>query len=210
MARFFFYKLTVDNGGAPCVYNDLLSLAICKPMIRSSADEKDVIFGFAGNAINGENPIIYIAVITKKEKEGNYFTEKYFSRPDCIYKKYKDGTFRYRSSTAQFHTPDDLEHDLGKPPIFNRANVLLSDDFRYFGNKPISIERREYPNIKKAINNLGVGHRVNHLPELIEELEILKERIWELPGRVHGEPHSKPSRKVCQRSKSFGLIAQDC
>jgi hypothetical protein len=32
-----FYKLTADNGGAPCVRYGLLSLAICKPMIRKTA-----------------------------------------------------------------------------------------------------------------------------------------------------------------------------
>ena len=30
MAKIYFYKLTNDGGGAPCVERDLLSLAICK------------------------------------------------------------------------------------------------------------------------------------------------------------------------------------
>lgn len=34
MPKIYFYKLTADNGGAPCVQDGLLSLAICKPMIR--------------------------------------------------------------------------------------------------------------------------------------------------------------------------------
>jgi len=37
----FMYKLTTDNGGAPCVENELLSLCICKPKIRMSAKVGD-------------------------------------------------------------------------------------------------------------------------------------------------------------------------
>jgi Nucleotide modification associated domain 2 len=45
MNNTYFYKLTADNGGAPCVRYGLLSLAICKPMIRKTAKEGDLIFG---------------------------------------------------------------------------------------------------------------------------------------------------------------------
>ncbi|WP_226854947.1 hypothetical protein [Acidithiobacillus ferriphilus] len=31
------YKLICDNGGAPCIFRNLLSLSICKPHIRTSA-----------------------------------------------------------------------------------------------------------------------------------------------------------------------------
>jgi hypothetical protein len=51
MCRIYFYKLTEDNGGAPCVTSDLLSLAICKPMIRKTAKEGDLIFGFGANSL---------------------------------------------------------------------------------------------------------------------------------------------------------------
>jgi Nucleotide modification associated domain 2 len=46
MSDIYFYKLTADNGGAPCVRHGLLSLAICKPMIRKTAEEGDLTFGF--------------------------------------------------------------------------------------------------------------------------------------------------------------------
>jgi Nucleotide modification associated domain 2 len=49
MSDIYFYKLTADNGGAPCVRHGLLSLAICKPMIRKTAEEGDLTFGFAAN-----------------------------------------------------------------------------------------------------------------------------------------------------------------
>jgi len=39
--------MTVDSGGAPCVSNGVLSLAICKPAIRSSATRGNIILGLA-------------------------------------------------------------------------------------------------------------------------------------------------------------------
>ena len=37
--RFYLYKMTVDDGGAPCVQDRMLTLAICKPTIRRVAPE---------------------------------------------------------------------------------------------------------------------------------------------------------------------------
>ncbi|SFN54073.1 Nmad2 family putative nucleotide modification protein [Dokdonella immobilis] len=45
MSRIYVYKLTNDDGGAPCVEDELLSLCICKPRIRSVAIEGDVLIG---------------------------------------------------------------------------------------------------------------------------------------------------------------------
>jgi hypothetical protein len=66
MSRAYLYKLTGDNGGAPCVEGGLLSLAICKPMIRASASEGDLVFGFGAKSLHCNNRLIYIARITKK------------------------------------------------------------------------------------------------------------------------------------------------
>ncbi len=50
--KFYFYKMTVDDGGAPCVQDGLLTLAICKPTVRRVAPEGSVIIAFAGGAWN--------------------------------------------------------------------------------------------------------------------------------------------------------------
>ena len=36
--KIYVYKMTADTGGAPCVYQGILSLAICKPKIRRKAE----------------------------------------------------------------------------------------------------------------------------------------------------------------------------
>ena len=37
LARFYRYVLVSDDGVAPCVDNNLLTLATCKPLIRRTA-----------------------------------------------------------------------------------------------------------------------------------------------------------------------------
>src|SRR5438876_339194 len=98
MAEFYFYKLTEDDFGAPCVKDGLLSLAICKPMIRAAAKVGDVIFGFAANSLHSDNRLIYIARVTKKLVRGEYYKEaKYERRGDCIYKSAGDTYHRRRN-----------------------------------------------------------------------------------------------------------------
>ena len=50
--KIYVYKMVADNGGAPCVWRGLLSLAICKPEIRKGAQNGDLIFGFGGSHYN--------------------------------------------------------------------------------------------------------------------------------------------------------------
>ncbi len=45
--KFYLYKMTVDDGGAPCVQDGVLTLAICKPTIRRVAPEGSFSIGFA-------------------------------------------------------------------------------------------------------------------------------------------------------------------
>jgi hypothetical protein len=60
----YVYKMVADNGGAPCVFRNLLSLAICKPKIRKSAKKGALIFGFGGK--DYQERLIYIAHVTSK------------------------------------------------------------------------------------------------------------------------------------------------
>jgi hypothetical protein len=113
-----------------------------------------------------------------------YFSQrKYASRPDCIY-RWNDYYFGWKDD-AKYHSPGDLEHDLGASPQYVRANVLLSErveNFRYFkGECPIEYKAL-YPHLKSLIERLAQGHRVNFDPELQEELRQFMERLWNEPS----------------------------
>src|SRR5882762_4837638 len=81
----YVYKIVVDSGGAPCVWNNVLSLAICKPKIRKNAAKGSLVFGFGGK--DYEERLIYIAKVTMKLEDTAYYRQrKYARRPDCIYR----------------------------------------------------------------------------------------------------------------------------
>jgi hypothetical protein len=175
MCRIYFYKLTEDNGGAPCVTSDLLSLAICKPMIRKTAKEGDLIFGFGANSLDPDNRLdphnrlIYVARVTEKLPDGKYYKDPQFAqRADCIYRciyRVEGDSYEWKPGSLH-HSREDLGHDLGKCPNYLRANVLLSEDFRYFGKAGTDEYKSRFPDVCHAVERLGQGHRVHHVPEL--------------------------------------------
>ena len=206
MTRIYFYKLVADNGGAPCVKDGLLSLAICKPMIRRKADEDDWIFGFAANSLFTDNRLIYIARVTEKVIEGKYYEASRFSgRGDCIYAR-KDGRFEWRQG-ALHHGPEHLAHDLGDRPEYERASVLLSNDFRYFGANGTDDFKSRFPLVRDAVEALGRGYRVVQSDELNSQFMKVQAQAWkESHRKVVGNPTSEPQRSVCHRTKSCGVL----
>ncbi len=207
MAKIYYYKLTTDDGGAPCVEGGLLSLAICKPMIRSTAEPGNVVFGFAANSLPHDNRLLYIARVTEKVSHGQYYTTARFAnREDCIYKR-KGDYFLWRRGSLH-HGRDDVLHDLGKYPDYARANVLLSDDFRYFGANGTAEYKAHFPLVKEAVERLRRGHR-NHEDTLLrEQLEALMQDVWgRYRNKVLGERTSEPSRDVSHRGGSCGIVS---
>lgn len=205
-AKIYYYKLTADNGGAPCVDDGLLSLAICKPLIRTGASVGDLIFGFAASALDGTNSLIYVAEITAIVPEGRYYQEpRYAGRADCIYARRGD-RFEWRTG-ALHHGPEHLSHDLGPYPTYPRARVLLSESFRYLGARGTADYKSRYPFVRNAVECLGQGHRVNHTERLVAQLLALKQDLWTgFRRKVVGRPRSAPDRCVCHRVRSCGVI----
>jgi hypothetical protein len=207
VGRIYFYKLTVDAGAAPCVERGMLSLAICKPMIRGGADVDDLIFGFTASSLDPRNRLIYAARVTKKLIDGEYFkSDNYTSRDDCIY-AFQRGRY-VRRRNAKFHDkPSDLTHDLGDPPEYTRANVLLSTDFRYFGINGTDEYKSRYELIRKAVRNLGRGQRVNLATGLREQFFAMKKWLWrKSESKVLGQPTDAPSGGSCHRSRYFSVV----
>lgn len=192
----FVYKMTADNGGAPCVWRGLLSLAICKPKIRKSAQEGSLIFGFGGKDY-GER-LIYIAKVTQKPAVGVYYrSAKFAKRPDCIYEDGSRGP-RLRPD-ARYHTQsDERRKDVGMR--FSIAHVLLSRDFRYFGKSGTDDYKKKFPAIKALIERLMQGERRNHPPGLRSQLLELKTQVWRKHRKVKiGCPTDSDTSRLCNR-----------
>lgn len=180
-ANYYFYRMTTDNGGAPCVKDGVWSLAICKPRIRRSANNGDVVIGFAGNSIDAKNGAIHVARIEKRLPSGEYYLDPdYEGRPDRIYEWLANG-WRHIANSA-YHGAGDLEHDIGAHG--ERGFVLISREFRYFGskhrerNQPFLVDWLRFPNLRRILSNLTQGERVHHEPEVRGELDLLIAEIF--------------------------------
>lgn len=207
MPKIYFYKLKVDDGGAPCVQDGLLSLAICKPMLRRTADVGDIILGFAANSLHPDNRLIYVAEVTERLDDGNYYKRrKYARRADCIYKW--DGKKFQAKLAAEYHgAKQDLQHDLGPAPAYGRANTLLSTKFRYFGGDGTDDYKSKFSAIKGAIECLGQGHRVRHTAKLLEQLLQLAKSDGGLRKALKvGEASGQPRRGVNHRGGACSVL----
>ena len=81
---------------------------------------------------------------------------------------------------------------------FERANVLLSDDFRYFGKLGTDQYKNKYPAIKVLVEKLKRGHRVNHSAALRGELLQLQNDMWRRYRRMKlGPPTDSDRSKLC-------------
>jgi hypothetical protein len=204
----YVYKLTTDNGGAPCIKRGLFSLAICKPIIRRKAQEENWLFGFGGRDLGGR--LIYIARVTKRLENGSYYVDdSHEGRDDRIYHR-EGGKFVLRDGAKYHADGSQLEHDLGTPPSYERAVTLISDDFRYWGKKGTSEYREEFPAVAALLDRLSRGHRVNLSSEERRELFKLQSAQWQAhPNtKVLGPPSERDRKKVCNRSEgSIGSVS---
>ncbi|MDD5706440.1 MAG: hypothetical protein PHR35_10970 [Kiritimatiellae bacterium] len=126
--RHYVYKLEYDTGLAPCVDEDLWSLAVCKPAIRRRARKDDWVYGFAGNG-NG-CPLVFVAQVTEVIEKGDYYrSRRYAGHKDAIY-RCRAGKLvpKRKGCNDSAHKPQ--AKDIGAPP-YAAARVLLSTDFCY-------------------------------------------------------------------------------
>ncbi|MHB1642230.1 MAG: Nmad2 family putative nucleotide modification protein [Acidithiobacillus sp.] len=203
----YVYKLICDNGGAPCIFRNLLSLSICKPHIRTSAQIGDWILGFGGKSrpeLRGR--LIYIAQVTAVEENGEYYArEQYRRRPDCIYQRMPAG-YKYVKG-SHYHGPEDIEHDLGAEPYFERARILMSKRFCYFGAQ----QGPSLDAIRDIYDDLPRDYVKHHAPDIRDRLERFIASVFEQFGQgKHGSPTQGDMAMKCHQSEGDDIILPRC
>ena len=189
--RTYLYKLTSDRGGAPCAIAPppgdppLLTLAICKPAIRRTAQPEDRILGITSHALARSDgyplsSVIYAAIVAEGIDARDYFTHEFTARPDCIYQFHRD----MAAHTGRTNLHRGAEHilkDLGRYPFYKNGRVLLCHDFRYFGSAAPAVPARLHL-LRVACETLGQGHRVytERDPES-READALFRGLWQRP-----------------------------
>lgn len=192
MSAYYFYRMTTDNGGAPCCVQGFWSLAICKPQIRSTAGQGDYVIGFAGQEIDPGNGIIHVARITSKERDGSYYDpDSAFRSRHCIYERVGN---RYTQRRNPFHGPAEMDRDLGADR--SNTHILVSEEFRYFGRNRLAVDWSQHAELRTVLDNLTQGHRVNHSASVRRSLEeLIATAMKSSTKTVSGRPtHTKPSR----------------
>ncbi len=198
--KIYLYKVKHDTGAAPCIYKGLLSLGICKPCIRSSCEPPNSwIVGVGAKTTIGER-LIYVSRVTEKLTGGEYYKkQKYSDRPDCIYQWDKEKEDFFVKKNAKYHKDGSgIGGDLGeKEKGYLKANVLLSNEFVYYGEKGTEEYKRKYPLIKELVEELTQGHRVNYPEILNNELKsLIKDAMREQDKYVNSSPSEKNSKKI--------------
>ncbi|HLI77810.1 MAG TPA: hypothetical protein VKV02_12760 [Acidobacteriaceae bacterium] len=212
--RTYLYKLTSDRGGAPCApppppgAGPLLSLAICKPAIRRTAEPGDRILGLTSRVLeqrDGYPPvsIIYAAVVTDVLDATRYYGPRspHRHRPDCIY-GYDEATgeLLHTGRTGLHADPRHRRRDLGREGLYENARILLSDQFTYLGQEALVVPE-SLNRLRELASALGQGHRV--IPSgkdasLDRELATLFRRLGKLetrftPQEVHADAYDHPA-----------------
>ena len=215
--RTYLYKLTSDRGGAPCALppgpgeEPFLTLAICKPAIRRTAQPGDRILGITSHSLASSdgyplNSVIYAAIVRDGLDARDYFSPSYTHRPDCIYEFHRhNGTASHAGRSHLHAAPEHILKDLGRYPFYRNGRILLSYDFRYFGPSAVRIPSRLHL-LNQAAETLGQGHRVYTAvsPEA-SELNTLFRVLWRrptayTPGHVDSDAYDhKPTRRAQSR-----------
>ena len=199
--RTYVYKLTSDRGGAPCAplpregANPLLTLSICKPAIRRTAQVGDRLLGLTSRALEAREgypagAVIYAARVTGAMDLGTYYAAEvgFAQRPDCIYAlDTGEGMLRHAGRTRLHAEPAYAARDVGRFPAFRNARTLLCEDFRYFGAEAVVIPAR-FSLLRQMAEALGQGHRVydERSPEAAE-LDGLFRMLWKRETRFTPE-----------------------
>lgn len=190
--RTYLYKLTSDRGGAPCAPHPragiapLLTLSICKPAIRRTAQPGDRLLGISSHSLAASDDyplhaIIYAAIVTSAADAREYYAprSRFRSRPDCIYEFHRqNGTLTHTGRTT-LHADEAYEaRDIGRYPFYRNGRTLLSTDFRYFGSAAITLSTA-FPQLRQISESLGQGHRVFTARDPAHaELDNLFAQLW--------------------------------
>jgi hypothetical protein len=196
----FSYILRIDDGAAPNPFWGQCTLTICKPKIRKTADIGDWVIGTGSKRVrlkNGKTEnfadyLVYAMRVTDKKSLNDYDIycktimqkkiPKYFNRTDwrlrmgdCIY-DYSNGTAPIQRIGV--HKEKNVQTDV------SGLNALLSNDFYYFGDRPILI-----PAILRTIIKKSQGHK-----KITDQNLVLKFEYWITQykkNKLYGQPQLK-------------------
>lgn len=210
----FRYRLTSDTGCAPCVDNDLFTLACCKGgQIRNGKPIECGLRHFIGSLWNDnniriddyeiyisgiyKNKFLFLAKITDVIEMTKYYShsetnKRYRQRKDDIY-CIKNGTLERNSFNYNFHGCDEARH---KKDIAGKY-VLISDEFVYYGKEAVRCAEEILSHFPKTRGERPTGRNKYRPSDILTESNIKEgEKLFELIKKFYGgEEHLKEGTK---------------
>tara|TARA_R110002073_G_scaffold299268_1_gene466184 strand:+ start:2486 stop:3103 length:618 start_codon:yes stop_codon:yes gene_type:complete len=172
----FSYVIPHDYGFAPNPYGGFLTLATCKPKIRRSARVGDYIAGTGSVETVGADRLVYAGKVTAIVPIEDYgrlrkYSLKRPSRRSERWRRYGDNIYHlvdgdWKQRRNPYHGDDAKNHDL------SGVNVLICDQFWYYGQDAITIPVRLRGVIKKGPSHKRI-REVGLVQRFIDWLESL-------------------------------------
>lgn len=209
MPKIYVYKVTADDGIAPCPQRGVLTLGVCKPAIRRKARPGDFLVGVGANTCY-PGKLIYVAEVEISIPGERYYSPSgpYRHRFDCIYTHQGDTRYSWRNHGGRrVHYPKKMptqkNRDVGFCRLRSNAVVLSSKRFVYFGQDTANFSEQiwdRFGDVYKRVERMQRNHLVEHPAEfeqrLLELCEYVLTHPWPNAPRVDG-PHSPPSASTC-------------
>ena len=182
------YVLPHDYDFAPNPFGDFLTLATCKPVIRSNANVGDIILGVSSaNSAMKSGHLIYAAIVSEVLPLESYATDARFEykkpKPNDLKSSLGDNIYyqengQWKQIPNGSHVISELEKDI------SGRNALICEQFWYFGDKAPKI-----PEHLLKIVCRGRSHKNTDDPELINQLQTWLNDFSQ-NGRI-GKPSTK-------------------
>jgi len=168
----FSYIVKHDSGFSPNPFWGYCTLSCCKPAIRRTAKPGDWIVGLSSKSLG--HKIVYFMKVQEALSFSEYFNDKRFKNKkpsykkreiifrcgDNIYKPLTRGNYRQLES---MHSDGWKQNKAKKKRDLSGENVLISDNFVYFGRKVIALPPR-FNDLK-----IGRGHKNNFPEDLVKD-----------------------------------------
>lgn len=198
--NFFSYIVDRDFGFAPNPFFGYCTLANCKPRTRQAAQINDIIFGLAGSNYRTPNTkkLIYAMEVTEILSFNEYYHDSRFlsKKPiinaslkkqygDNIY--YRDSNNDYKQIDSHHSLKNSIQHDENTYHDTKVDKVLISSNYVYFGDNPITIPSHLYSNNETSKNISIVRHHKNRFHQDFKDQ--LKDYWNSLPRGIHGNPN---------------------
>lgn len=177
------YIVAVDSGFSPNPYGRHCTLACCKPTIRRNAEPGDIVVG-SGSVRSGLGGRLLYAMRVREVLPFQEYWERYPSkRPSSRTAVSKRGDNIWHTVAGDWRgVRGALHNEAHRARDLHGGNVLIADDFYYFGREAIAVPER-FATILASTQ----GHKNTHDVALIMRFWAWLEKAAPRRGRI-GRP----------------------